>query len=185
MVSPRRSPRLKGPSPKPELPRRPKPPKRVKDVAEDSVRQANFKLELAAWEAEKVEHAKRMKIRKATATASWKAANKSVGKDAAPSTCHLAHLACTSLTPFFAPVCAGAQIRTRGGPLNRPGLNAGLSCRRFYGFQHPDPCVPTRSWPAAGGLHRVEPSRSVHGTAEPQTAFGPSRVYYRRPFVFA
>ena len=110
MVSPRRSPRLKGPSPKPELPRRPKPPKRVKDVAEDSVRQANFKLELAAWEAEKVEHAKRMKIRKATATASWKAANKSVGKDAAPSTCHLAHLACTSLTPLFAPVCAGAQL---------------------------------------------------------------------------
>ena len=84
MVSPRRSPRLKGLSPKPELPRRPKPPKRVKDLAEDSVRQANFKLELAEWEAEKVEHDKRMKIRKAKATASWKAANKSGGKDAAP-----------------------------------------------------------------------------------------------------
>ena len=47
------------------------------------MRQANFKLELAEWEAEKVEHAKRMKIRKAKATASWKAANKSGGKDAA------------------------------------------------------------------------------------------------------
>ena len=81
--SPRRSPRLKGLSPKPELPRRPKPPKRVKDLAEDSVRQANFKLELAEWEAEKVEHDKRMKIRKAKATASWKAAKKSGGKDAA------------------------------------------------------------------------------------------------------
>ena len=80
--SPRRSPRLKGLSPKPELPRRPKPPKRVKDLAEDSVRQANFKLELAEWEAEKVEHDKRMKIRKAKATASWKAAKKSGGKAA-------------------------------------------------------------------------------------------------------
>ena len=55
----------------------------MKDLAEDSVRQANFKLELAEWEAEKVEHDKRMKIRKAKATASWKAAKKSGGKDAA------------------------------------------------------------------------------------------------------
>ena len=50
-MSPRRSPRLKGPSPKPELPQKPRPPKRVNDVAADSVRAANYKVELAAWEA--------------------------------------------------------------------------------------------------------------------------------------
>ena len=80
MQQPRRSPRLGGLSPKPKLPHKPRQPKRLQDPAADSVRQANFKLELAEWEAEKVEHDKRMKIRKAKATASWKAAKKSGGK---------------------------------------------------------------------------------------------------------
>ena len=60
-MAPRRSPRLKGPSPKPELPLKPLPPKRVNDVAADSVRAANYKVELAAWEAAKLEHTKLMK----------------------------------------------------------------------------------------------------------------------------
>ena len=77
MVSPRRSPRLKGPSPKPELPRRPKPPKRVKDVAEDSVRQANYQVEVAAWEATKVAHDKLTQKRKAKQNATAAAARKS------------------------------------------------------------------------------------------------------------
>ena len=73
-MSTRRSPRLNGPSPKPELPQKPRPPKRVKDVHAGSVRQANFKVELAAWEAAKLEHANLMKIRKAKKTTAWKAA---------------------------------------------------------------------------------------------------------------
>ena len=64
-MSPRRSPRLKGLSPKPELPLKPKPPKRVQNIAEDSVRQANYQAELAAWKQAKVEHENQMKIRKA------------------------------------------------------------------------------------------------------------------------
>ena len=64
-MSPRRSPRLKGLSPKPELPLKPKPPKRVRNIAEDSVRQANYQAELAAWKQAKVEHENQMKIRKA------------------------------------------------------------------------------------------------------------------------
>ena len=52
-------------SPKPELPLKPKPPKRVQNIAEDSVRQANYQAELAAWKQTKVEHENRMKIRKA------------------------------------------------------------------------------------------------------------------------
>ena len=72
-MSTRRSPRLTGPSPKPELPPKPRPPKRVKDVAADSVRQANFQAELAEWEAAKLEHANLMKIRKAKKTTAWKA----------------------------------------------------------------------------------------------------------------
>ena len=54
-----------GLSPKPELPQKPKPPKRVQNFAEDSVRQANFQVELAAWRQAKVEHENLMKIRKA------------------------------------------------------------------------------------------------------------------------
>ena len=76
-MSPRRSPRLKGPSPKPELPQKPRPPKRVKDVHADSVRQANFKVELAAWEAAKVEHEKLIQKRKAKQNATTAAARKS------------------------------------------------------------------------------------------------------------
>ena len=83
-MSTRRSPRLTGPSPKPELPPKPRPPKRVKDVAADSVRQANFQAELAEWEAAKLEHANLMKIRKAKKTTAWKAASKSAAEAEAP-----------------------------------------------------------------------------------------------------
>ena len=84
MASPRRSPRLKGPSPKPELPQKPRPPKRVNDVAADSVRAANYKVELAAWEAAKLEHTKLMKIRKGKQTAAGRAGSKSAAEAEAP-----------------------------------------------------------------------------------------------------
>ena len=60
MASPRRSPRFKL-SPKPKLPKKPRRPKRVKNPAEDSVRQTNYQVELAAWEAAKVEHENKKK----------------------------------------------------------------------------------------------------------------------------
>ena len=83
-MSPRRSPRLKGPSPKPELPQKPRPPKRVNDVAADSVRVANYQAGLAAWEAAKLEHAKLMKIRKGKQMAAGRAAVKSAAEAEAP-----------------------------------------------------------------------------------------------------
>ena len=55
-MSPRRSPRFKKSSPKPELPKKPRQPKRVENPAEHSVRQAKYQVELAAWEAAKMEH---------------------------------------------------------------------------------------------------------------------------------
>ena len=64
MASPRRSPRFKL-SPKPKLPKKPRKPERVKNPAEDSVRQANYQVELAEWEAAKVEHDRLMQKRKA------------------------------------------------------------------------------------------------------------------------
>ena len=75
-MSPRRSPRFKL-SPKPKLPKKPRRPKRVKNPAEDSVRQANYQVELAAWEAAKVEHEKLMQKRKAKQNATTAAARKS------------------------------------------------------------------------------------------------------------
>ena len=56
----------------------------MKDVAADSVRQANFQAELAEWEAAKLEHANLMKIRKAKKTTAWKAASKSAAEAEAP-----------------------------------------------------------------------------------------------------
>ena len=76
MASPRRSRRFKL-SPKPKLPEKPRRPKRVKNPAEDSVRQANYQVELAAWEAAKVEHEKLMQKRKAKQNATTAAARKS------------------------------------------------------------------------------------------------------------
>ena len=74
-MEPRRSPRLKlKGSPKPELPPKPRPPKRVQNAAEDSVRQANFQVELAEWQAAKVEHDKLMQKRKRKQNAATKAA---------------------------------------------------------------------------------------------------------------
>ena len=50
----------------------------MKNPAEDSVRQANYQVELAAWEAAKVEHERLMQKRKAkkkaVTTAAWRAA---------------------------------------------------------------------------------------------------------------
>ena len=83
MASPRRSPRFKL-SPKPKLPKKPRRPKRVKNPAEDSVRQANYQVELAAWEAAKVEHENKMQKRQAKQTAGWKAARKSAAEKDAP-----------------------------------------------------------------------------------------------------
>ena len=75
-MSPRRSPRLKETGKYrvegPELPRKPRRPKRVNNAAEDSVRQANFQAELAAWQVAQQEHADLMKIRKREKTAAWK-----------------------------------------------------------------------------------------------------------------
>ena len=73
-MSPRRSPRFKKPSPKPELPKKPRKPERVNNPAENSVRQANYQVELAAWEAAKVEHAHKMQHRQGKQAAAWKAA---------------------------------------------------------------------------------------------------------------
>ena len=67
----------KGPGPKP------KAPKHVKNLVEDSVRQATYLAELAAWQKANEEHADLMKIRKAKTTAAWKAAKKSEGNGAA------------------------------------------------------------------------------------------------------
>ena len=50
------SPAPKGPGPKPVR------PKRVKNAAKDSVRQAKFEAELAAWQVAHKEHAKLLKI---------------------------------------------------------------------------------------------------------------------------
>ena len=61
-MSPRRSPRLKGLSPAPKGPGpKPQRPKRVKNAAEDSVRQATYETELAAWSAANEEHKDAMK----------------------------------------------------------------------------------------------------------------------------
>ena len=76
-MSPRRSPRFIEPSPKPELPKKPRQPRRVENPAEDSVRQANYQVELKAWEAAKVEHEKLMQKRKAKQNATTAAARKS------------------------------------------------------------------------------------------------------------
>ena len=75
MSSPRRSPRFKV-SPKPDLPQKPRQPKRVQDPAADSVRQANYKADLVAWEAAKEEHEKLIQKRQAKQKAAWKEARK-------------------------------------------------------------------------------------------------------------
>ena len=76
-MSPRRSPRFIEPSPKPELPKKPRRPERVQDPAADSVRQANYKVDLAAWEAAKEEHEKLIQKRQAKQKAAWKEVRKS------------------------------------------------------------------------------------------------------------
>ena len=53
------------------------PPRRVENPAEDSVRQANYQVELKAWEAAKVEHEKLIQKRKAKQNATTAAARKS------------------------------------------------------------------------------------------------------------
>ena len=81
MYSPRRSPRFKV-SPKPDLPQKPRRPKRVQDPAADSVRQANYKADLVAWEAAKEEHEKLMQKRQAKQKAAWQEARKSAAPPA-------------------------------------------------------------------------------------------------------
>ena len=76
-MSPRRSPRFIEPSPKPELPKKPRQPKRVENPVEDSVRRANYQVELAAWGAAKVEHEHKMQKRQGKQVAAWKAAQTS------------------------------------------------------------------------------------------------------------
>ena len=92
-MSLRRSPRLTGPSPKPELPQKPRAPKPVQNPAENSVREANFQAELAQWEADKEEHKKLMKKRQSKQVAAVNAARKAArtsAKTAAPSPAALA-----------------------------------------------------------------------------------------------
>ena len=79
MSSPRRSPRFKV-SPKPDLPQKPRQPKRMQDPAADSVRQANYKADMAAWEAAHAEHKKKMQIRKAKQIAATNAERKAERK---------------------------------------------------------------------------------------------------------
>ena len=84
-MSPRRSPRLKGLSPAPKGPGpKPQRPKRVKNAAEDSVRQAMYEAKLAVWSAANEEHKDAMKIRKKKTMAAWKAAHKGAAKKVAP-----------------------------------------------------------------------------------------------------
>ena len=79
-MSPKRcSPRFKKVSPKPELPKKPRKPQRVEDPAANSVRQANYQAELAAWEAAKEEHDKLMQKRKSKQNVASKAARESMG----------------------------------------------------------------------------------------------------------
>ena len=87
-MSPKRRSPIKKVSPKPELPKKPRKSERVEDPAANSVRQANYQGELAAWEAAKQEHDKLMQKRKAKQNAASKAARESMGgKDSpAPST---------------------------------------------------------------------------------------------------
>ena len=73
-MSPRRSPRFKKLSPKPELPKKPRQPKRVENRIVDSVRQANYQVELAAWQADKEEHENLMQRRKGKQNAASMAA---------------------------------------------------------------------------------------------------------------
>ena len=73
-MSPRRSPRFKKLSPKPELPKKPRQPKRVENPIVDSVRQANYQVELAAWQADKEEHENLMQRRKGKQNAASMAA---------------------------------------------------------------------------------------------------------------
>ena len=54
-----------GAFPRPKLPQKPRQPKRVQDPGADSVRQANYNAELAAWEAAKLGHEKKMQKRQA------------------------------------------------------------------------------------------------------------------------
>ena len=82
MMLPRRSPRLE--SPPPNRPAKPRQPKRVQDETEDSVRQAQYKNELAAWETANEEHGQLMKRRQAKQTAAWKTAQKGPAKIAPP-----------------------------------------------------------------------------------------------------
>ena len=82
MMLPRRSPRLE--SPPPNRPAKPRQPKRVQDETEDSVRQAQYKNELAAWETANEEHAQLMKRRQAKQTAAWKTAQNGPAKIAPP-----------------------------------------------------------------------------------------------------
>ena len=82
-MSPRRSPRFKK-SPKPELPKKPRQPKRVENPAEHSVRQTKYQVELAAWEAAKMEHENLMQKRKAKQNAVSKIALNRPGDQAAP-----------------------------------------------------------------------------------------------------
>ena len=82
-MSPRRSPRFKK-SPKPELPKKPRQPKRVENPAEHSVRQTKYQVELAAWEAAKMEHENLMQKRKTKQNAVSKIARESMGGKDSP-----------------------------------------------------------------------------------------------------
>ena len=114
--SPRRSPRLKGLSPAPEGPGpKPRPPRRVNDPAEDSVRQAVHAAALAAWEEASKVHADLMKVRHRAKTAAWKAARKKSAADKdAPPPAALAPPPLTTEEMELASDCAAEAVPQRG-----------------------------------------------------------------------
>jgi len=110
-----------GLSPKPKLPQKPRQPKGVQDPGADSVRQATYNVELAAWEAAKLEYEKKMQKRQSKQTAAWKAARKGVAENnALPRPC--------------SPHPHSAQLTALGGSRHRHTSRLFLWCSQFRGL---------------------------------------------------
>ena len=140
-MPPRRLQMSKGLSPLPEGPG-PKPvrPKRVKNAAEDSVRQAKFESELAAWQVAHKEHAELMKIRKRKTTAAWKAAQKAAKKVAPSPAAPPAALAPPSRIEIEFPEYGAVLVQyldQHGAPIVPPPPPFGPRARnvRFHGLR--------------------------------------------------
>ena len=118
MMLPRRSPRLESPPPK--RPAKPRQPKRVQDETEDSVRQAQYKTELAEWETANEEHAQLMKRRQAKQTAAWKTAQKGPAKIAPPASAQKG----PAKTPAAAAPLSAEELRLVSSPTRSCALGS-------------------------------------------------------------